>query len=427
MSRHTWRFGLLVGMSVLISTAMVSGNSEKAKPPPEEIQQLIDELGNDDPKVREAATRKLAQREDALPALRKALRSEDPEVRRRAEAIITEIQNRLRDRAVQRILDKGIDLFIDELVVRGKGMDEDTWLAVVDLSKSMASKAGRAQGMEIALREWDFMTCESQVVDHWRSKSMLVEAKLLANSASSKLIHKSVVVCRGTVRADIDFMNSVIFANGDIKPERSEGFLTIRNCVVFCDGDVFAGHIDESVVIATGNVVVEGVSSIRCSVVISQGYVKTGTIAGSVVMCRGGVGRVGGNGDERTWLQEGSVLVCPHEVKTKTADFRGPASKTIKEDPFPHPFMKLFNPATAGIEVADSKTEAKVEKVHNNKPFAKAGFQKGDLVLAVGDKEVKSYDDFRKAVRRNFVDKTEPVFKVKRGEQTLELKVSFKE
>ncbi len=48
-------------------------------------------------------------------------------------------------------------------------------------------------------------------------------------------------------------------------------------------------------------------------------------------------------------------------------------------------------------------------------------------MLAVGDKEIKGYDDFRKAVRRNFVDKNEPVFKVKRGEQTLELKVSFKE
>ncbi len=356
---------LLLVPAVLAASGMPGAPADrKSGELAESIEKLIEQLGDDSPKVREAATRKLMERDDAVPALKKALESPDAEVKNRAKIIIAAIENRLRDRGVQQILDKGLDLHIDELVARGKEVKDEEWQRIVDLTRALADKAGwkpKGQANPFALEE-DFRTCELVYVDDFKGQTC-ARKRLLANRATGPTdVGVSFVVCRGPVQGIRGITWSIVLANGNITKSDTSG--SLWSSIVFCDGNVDVNLISDSLVLATGNV-------------------------------------KGGRNDEHCVVIQG--------------------------EPNVRKLLNLFNPAEAGLEVADSKTEVKVEKVHENKPFAKAGFQKGDLVLAVGDKEIKGYGDFRKAVRRNFVDKTEPVFKVKRGEQTLELKVSFKE
>ena len=64
-------------------------------PLPQEIKQLIDQLGHADYHTREAASKRLREvGEPALPALREAAVSANPEVLARAEALLTRIQRR---------------------------------------------------------------------------------------------------------------------------------------------------------------------------------------------------------------------------------------------------------------------------------------------------------------------------------------------
>jgi hypothetical protein len=60
-----------------------------------EIQRLIDQLGNERFKDRERATQKLSKLgKPALPSLKEATKSPDPEVRRRAQQLVERIESR---------------------------------------------------------------------------------------------------------------------------------------------------------------------------------------------------------------------------------------------------------------------------------------------------------------------------------------------
>ncbi len=68
---------------------------QDAPAPPRSVEDLIGDLAGDDYRAREAATEGLAARgAEALPALRKAARGDDPEVRWRAEKAIAAIEAR---------------------------------------------------------------------------------------------------------------------------------------------------------------------------------------------------------------------------------------------------------------------------------------------------------------------------------------------
>src|SRR5260370_19712941 len=74
--------------SAVLISAVLGGEAE-------EIRRLIQQLGDDDVQCREVASNRLVEKgEPALDALRRALRSEDAEVRRRAKDIIDQIEER---------------------------------------------------------------------------------------------------------------------------------------------------------------------------------------------------------------------------------------------------------------------------------------------------------------------------------------------
>jgi hypothetical protein len=96
MLRHLWLGAFLV--------AGLPGFAQTAEPDPAHIERLVRYLGSDQFSEREAATKALdALGEAALPALRKATRGDDPEVRRRAARLVESITGRLRAEALATI------------------------------------------------------------------------------------------------------------------------------------------------------------------------------------------------------------------------------------------------------------------------------------------------------------------------------------
>jgi HEAT repeat protein len=99
MLRHRKRLAL----AVLLSSALALAAAEKPSPKPS-VAELIEQLNSRDFKKREAATRALMKRDDALPALREALKSSHAEVRRRAALILDQRENGTKRRVLKRAL-----------------------------------------------------------------------------------------------------------------------------------------------------------------------------------------------------------------------------------------------------------------------------------------------------------------------------------
>src|SRR5215212_7690125 len=77
----------------IVLSALAAGPT--TAPAPKEIDGLIAQLGHDDFKIREEASSRLAKiGKPALPSLKQAMSSADPEVQSRAEMLIKRIEQR---------------------------------------------------------------------------------------------------------------------------------------------------------------------------------------------------------------------------------------------------------------------------------------------------------------------------------------------
>src|SRR5262245_44638236 len=110
----------LLSPSLCLAAALAS--SPASAPPParplakEPTSRLLGLLGSDSYEEREAATRELMCREEAAPAVRKALRFPDAEVRRRAERILKEHDRRQARRSLDEAKQLAADGRVDELM-----------------------------------------------------------------------------------------------------------------------------------------------------------------------------------------------------------------------------------------------------------------------------------------------------------------------
>src|SRR5262245_1946723 len=90
------RLACLLCAFLLATSALTGQDNAGKKASDEEIARLIEQLGSKDYKIREAATGRLKGLDEALPALRRALKSPaNEEMRQRAEAVSAVIESRL--------------------------------------------------------------------------------------------------------------------------------------------------------------------------------------------------------------------------------------------------------------------------------------------------------------------------------------------
>jgi hypothetical protein len=248
-------------LGVALGSIYALGGEEK--PPPREgrevIDKLIEQLKSDKFKVREEATRQLAERDDALPALQRAAKSGDAEVAGRARKVIEAINKRLAKRALRRaagLLKKGqTDQFVEQVVRWREYMDEDCWKAAVDHVEAIADAASKASGGQFKLTRklskglttlpWlDVTKLAFQHGDHYTVPEghFITYERVVAESVSvpGGLLRQSFLISRGQVETKYTQGWSVVFANGNVKAGDRKTHAFIGDCIVVCDGDVTA-------------------------------------------------------------------------------------------------------------------------------------------------------------------------------------------
>jgi hypothetical protein len=393
---------LCLAGAVWIAPSFSPGASDEPARAAQEIDELVRQLGSEDFATREEATRRLMTREDAVPALRKALRSPDQEVARRAAKVLEALHHKEDKRVLARLQELGRNGEADqaaELLVRRQNWEDEeaawqvmTALAgkVVDLSQNEFGANGRVPSVEHLpagdFRRWaDEMHAEVQTTGRValdRKKARLAGFVVRAADISVvDSIGSSLLVAAGSLRAPAAtdqsqlIGTSVIIAGGSVEVHHISG------CVIVSDGDVTARDgIFECVILARGDV--------RC-----PGFVRNSRIVTS-----------------------GSV----HLAQEKNAN----GMKVKEKEGTPLGFVKFFDPARAGVTVSQAEGGVRVTAVKEGRPFARGGLQPDDLILALDGTAVEGPESFRRLLRTALAEGGNMVLKVRRAARTLDIRVA---
>jgi hypothetical protein len=359
----------------------------------QEIDALIAQLGSDRFEVREAVTRRLAERDDAIPALRRALKSPDAEVVRRAGKILDALTRREEKRALAAFADlaKGgaVDRAVEKFVRRDRWEDEAAgWQVLADLEDKLADLERKAYGKS----EWphgdrrrkfnpsnltrlaDAAGLPSPGTGRGAPHLWEMHAVLRAEEIQKGLLNDFLIALSGGAAIPSELFNSSIFACGSIT---SSG---VSDSLFVCDGDItLTGSIRRSLVIARGTISCEG--RVDSSRLISCGEVR---------------------------------LKYPKIVTD---------SKIVEKESKPLGFVKFFDTADVGITVETAEVGARVKSAEKGKPFAASGVRANDLITEVNGQAVKDAESFRRLLRAGLAVDGETVLKVRRDKQVSEVRV----
>jgi hypothetical protein len=399
---------MLVRMSLLSLSLFALGlladagsAADKAKPSPAEkqrrveIDKLIEQLSAEDFKLREEATRQLLKRDDALPALRQAAKSDDAEVQRRARKAIESINKRLGKRAIARALAKlkkgQTDQFVDQVMGWREYMDEEGWKAVLKHGQDIADEASKVSQVKMKVPPIDLAKLRDVAADDVKSQGgqSIHGKRIIAGKVACNVqIVGSVILCVDSVESKRGFISrSVVFANGDVNVGDSENLAVIKDSIVVCDGNVTAtASVNQSIILARGNVSVG--ASVENSVIVSGGEVKVGV-------------DFPGAGIKNSLIQGGQ---------------RHPLN-----------FISFFDPAEMGVAVKSSQNKVRIEEVSAEKPFDRAGVHEGDRVVAVDGVKVDSAESFRRLLRRGMQGSNPIILDLCRVDKPLRIEVRVHE
>ncbi len=368
-----------------------------------QIERWIEQLGDDDFDVREAATRELKDREDAKPFLRKLLASSDAEVRRRAVDILSALDRKLATHELDKALELAKDGRIDEVVdrlVHWQGSEDGRkgWEAVYQIATKAAESADQDPS----------------------ARNLLESARLpLRSSRHDVLAMQPTEVIFPSVKAAYERNNLIRGETINLGPHSLCKWSIIAGCyavrlrshahfaIIACGGSVEVYALEGSIVICDGDFKADG--GLENCVVIASGKVTCATMTGGVFI-------------------SAREVEFPHGGKDRCVVRTG--------ETHPLNFIKFFNPAEAGVEVsADGDggrvpDGVRVKGVAKDKPFAAAGLQAGDVITAVGGEKIDAsgkaddqFDSFRRPLRKALAADEPFTLTVRRGDKTLELTV----
>jgi hypothetical protein len=375
-------------LSAALAGALLAGLTLGTAGPPaqdrpgraEEVRRLIGQLDSNVYREREQASRRLLDMEkDALPALRRALASAGSlEFRRRVEHILGVFRERQRQRdrvaAIARGRRVAADLLVERLALRGKAATAEDWQAVGDLARAMTLWAGDKTGQPdrwFVPLDLDFWRWPLWALETWKDDSSRSFRKRIVVGADSRVDIASVsaIVCRRNLDIYLSAGPVVLLLNGDLKMGDPPGSITqtgaISQSVIFCDGDVRTKRIRHSVIVATGKVT------------------------------------------SNKHLTKDSVIV---------AKARNPL-----------PFLRLFETADVGVEIAAADRGVQVKRVRPGGPFDKAGVRAGDRITALGETPVASAEQFRRLLRGKVAARAEAAVTVRRGGKDLQFRIPLRD
>lgn len=375
--------------------------------PAQDLKDLIRQLGDDRFERREVAMRQLMERNDAAPLLRQVLASEDKEVARRAADILKALAGRDDMQALARLealARKGeVDQAVQLLVWRLYWVKEDAaWRTMTELAARLI-EAGEKEfgappvppahrclpaGDSRRFAEWTDWTKPTFVVTRrvvprrdGREATFAVRAPEIEAFGTHA---GDFLVAGGRLRAGRDrafdpagFAYCVILAGGPIEVEEP-----LVGSVVVCDGHFTASETAKHcLVVARGDVDFSRCRSVHYCRVVASGRVQFG--------------------------KDTRVL----DTKVREGEMN------------PLGFVKFFDPARAGIEVAEQGGVV-VTRLKDDGPFARAGVKAGDEIVALGGVEVKSTEVFRRLLRTEVALHEEAVFTLRRSGKLTEVRVN---
>lgn len=390
----------LVAMGYCVHATSASDREELSaadKQRREEIRKLIEQLSADTFKEREAAMRRLMEGDDALAAVQEAVKSDDAEVRRRAEKALQSINKRLGKRAIQRALAKlkrgQTDQFVDKVVHWREYMDEEGWKGALEHAQAIADKAGKLNGGHKykALPRIELAKLKFTRSDHLKitGKYSLKRQRIIADDVTVEegMINDSFILCAKSIEAKSFINRCIVLANGNVNLGDSENLAVISDSLLVCDGNVtLTAQVCNSVILATGMVSVG--AFVKDSVIISGGDVKVGV-----------------------------------EFPDSPVDSLIKKSLIQIHQRDPLNFIHFFDLAEQGIEVKESRQQIRVAEVTAGRRFAQSGIRKGDRIEAVDGVKVASVEEFRRLLRRRMQASNAVQLDVRREDQLVHLVV----
>jgi hypothetical protein len=399
MSKHPAASGLSF-LALLAIVAPFVGQARSDTPPTptqkEAIKELIEQLGSDDFKQREAASAKLAEREEAMPAHRQALHSPDLEVRARVKRLM----GRLRAKQAALVL-KGMkalckegaaDRVVEQMVALKDVVKDESWQDVLGLAEAVVKAAG-VKGKHNSVPGSTLMKNRA-----WRDGArvghLVVHERLIADRIQlTSHIVDAAVVCGGAVQTASHVVRSVLFVNGDMKTDSA-----VIGSLIVCDGDVEALTLVDSVIVARGTIKVPGI------------------MQNSAALCHGDM--------ESPAIVQDSLIVTRGTVKVRVGGSITRNSVVKQGERKPSWGITFLDPGTLGIDLAPEGGGMKVKVVRNGKPFARAGLMKDDVVTHICGVKADSLRTCRRLLRDALEDRG-AVLQVRRGKTQFEVTVGL--
>jgi hypothetical protein len=361
----------------------------------QKTDQLIAQLGSESFQVREAATRQLMEREEAIPALRQASKSSDAEVASRAGRILDAFVRKEKERIFAKFADLAkqgaVDQAIERFVRREKWDDEPAcWQVVADLATRLTDLERKTYGKA---------SLPDSVRDPGQEFRRLVKSlqlKVVSTRGAAPEQWKNWIVLRAEEIATGYHLDYGLFAfSGSVKILGSA-----TKSAVFAGGSVEIDNTNQALIVCDGDF--KAKSDIHTSLIIARGTIR----------CEGDV--------------INSQLICCGDIQLKRPK-RVFDSEVVEKESKPLGFVTFFDPANVGIKVETADGGVRVKEAVKGKQFAAAGLRGDDLITALDGEAVKDAESFRRLLRAKLAVDGEMVFKVRRGDNVSEITVKHKD
>lgn len=398
---------LLVGLfcSPALALCPVQPGNITSRASDTEIKKWIDDLGDSHFETREAATRALMEREEAAPALAKALNSPDLEVRRRATAILVELKAKRSRRAIAHahlLAKEGrIVEMVDRLVYwrEWKRADEG-WAALTQFAEKAMDSAGRDVYSRGHQRGW-----------------------------------KGPILPAGEFRRYVDSRPAEVFSGSELLIPFA-GRVLIRGERVTVEGESNPG-LHTGIVAVSGNASIDKASY---SLIVAGGNVKIGSFDDSILVCDGDV--------ELSEPPREGLIIARGKVSCRRGKLLGTLIRSedfyqvldgkkiiIKEGtPDPVGFVKFFELDHVGLTASDRdkkddlvRNGVYIKDIRRRSLFA-SKLQVGDVVMAIEEKRVTSIEQFRQLLRSQFAKESPDItFTIRRAGKTVDVPIAIKD
>ena len=255
-----FRFCLIL-LAAMASTARIDAQQPAKRDLPEptldepQIRKLVDQLGADQFRLREAATKRLSELADVPPALRAAMKSDNVEARRRAILVVSRISKRMAEKnfrdAAAELHKFELDDLVHRLVTDEKSRTAKNWQLIESVVKAVTRRARDLDENwgedRFPVPDFDLKSMPIADLSKWESD---LKGKIVLFDNPIRLrtsINNCLVLCSGAMPYTTALSNSIVIADGDIC-----GATIVRNCLLITRGNFGGANTQGSIILASG-------------------------------------------------------------------------------------------------------------------------------------------------------------------------------